>query len=155
MTTPVVASAESRYETCAANVQLDEVTAWLEEAGAPYADKLWALMCAESTGKLDAVREDTNVYGAWQMSGATLRRYGCSPLNSTLEEQTICAAQYLRHLRDDMRMLSFEELIHAWALGGHNFERRGRTGTKMSKNLVWTVKRMLELDRERRGSAGE
>ena len=96
------------------------------------------LMVAESGCKENA-QSAKGALGFWQLTGATARKYGCANPHD-LGCATRAAALYIRHLE---RMFdSFDAVIMAYNMGGHNLKRYG--ATREAKALAWTVKRILK-----------
>ena len=55
---------------------------------------------------------------------------------------TLAAARYIKHLQQRFHTMS--EVIHAYNMGGHNYERFGKP-TKEAKGLSWCVQHRVKL----------
>jgi membrane-bound lytic murein transglycosylase MltF len=97
------------------------------------------LMVAESGCRQNAVSHK-GARGFWQLMPSTATRYGCRDLYS-IECATRAAARYIRHLQTSFK--SFDDIIAAYNMGGHNLRRHGRTREAMG--LVITVHRLIRL----------
>lgn len=97
------------------------------------------LMVAESRCKPHAVSR-MGAQGFWQLMPSTAKHYGCRDLYN-LECATHAAAHYIRHLQTSFK--SFEDVIAAYNMGGHNLKRYGRT--REAVGLVITVHRLMRL----------
>lgn len=112
------------------------------------------LMVAESRCK-ERATSNKGARGFWQLMPATSRHYGCDDPDN-LECATRAAAKYLKRLSDEFS--SFEEIIMAWNMGGHNYARRGagpeaRGLAKRVKDLIKTdslIKETKDAEEERR-----
>lgn len=94
------------------------------------------LMVAESRCTPKA-RSSKGAQGFWQLTNATAKHYGCNDAND-LECATMAASRYLKHLERSFD--SFDRVIMAYNLGGHNLIKKGPTGE--AKGLVWKVKEL-------------
>ena len=97
------------------------------------------LMVAESGCRQGAV-SGAGAHGFWQLMPKTARDYGCyHPHN--LECATRAAARYIRHLESTFR--SFDEVIAAYNMGGHNLRKHGTT--RQARGLVYTVRQIMRV----------
>lgn len=98
------------------------------------------LMVAESRCTKDAV-SPKGARGFWQMMPATAKHYSCSDL-SDLQCSTRAAARYIKRLQSEFK--SFDSVIMAWNMGGHNYARNG-AGPE-AKGLLRRVKAIMSHD---------
>ena len=125
---------------------------WLEQC-APYkqqvveiladygvSENFYYLMVAESHCREDAV-SSKGAKGFWQLMPSTARHYGCN-MPDDVECATRAAAQYLSHLSKSFT--SFNDIIAAYNMGGHNFKAKGHT--QQSIGLVKRVNELMKLD---------
>ena len=114
----------------------DQVLRILEEqdVSADY----YYLMIAESRCTPKA-QSSTGAQGFWQLLPATAKRYGCSDPHD-LECATIAAAGYIRHL--ESMFDSFDDVIIAYNMGGHNYLKRKPTGEALG--LVRKVRGLMQ-----------
>ena len=98
------------------------------------------LLVAESKCTINAISSE-GAMGFWQMLRSTAKHYGCDDPHD-LEDATRAAAAYIKHLQESFS--TFDDVIAAYNMGGHNLKKRGRT--QAAKNLVFTVKYLKNLD---------
>lgn len=96
------------------------------------------LMVAESRCTDKAVSAK-GAAGFWQLMPRTAKHYGCRDLHD-LECATRAAARYIRHLQSDFK--SFEDVIIAYNMGGHNYRRT--KATREALGLVWKVRELMK-----------
>ena len=94
------------------------------------------LMVAESRCRTNA-RSNKGAQGFWQLTTETAKHYGCNNAHD-LECATAAAARYLAHLERSFD--SFERVIMAYNLGGHNLTKYGPS--REAKGLAWKVKEL-------------
>lgn len=99
------------------------------------------LMVAESRCKEDA-RSKAGAQGFWQLMPATGKAYGCDDLYN-LECSTRAAARYIKSL--EARFNTFEEVIIAYNMGGHNYQKYGKSAQALG--LVRRVKMIQKADK--------
>lgn len=95
------------------------------------------LMSAESRCRKGAVSHKGAV-GFWQLMPYTGKYYGCSNLND-LECATRAASKYIKHLQT--MFSSFDDVIIAYNMGGHNYLRLKKP-SKEASGLLSKVKRL-------------
>ena len=130
------------------SIALADHASWLERCE-PYRDTVqsilsahglstdyYFLMVAESRCTPKA-RSSKGAQGFWQLTKATAKNYGCDDAHD-LECATMAAARYLKHLERSFN--SFERVIMAYNLGGHNLIKYGPTSE--AKGLAWKVKEL-------------
>lgn len=123
-------------------------TSWLDRCE-PYREQVqtilrdhglstdyYYLMVAESRCTPKA-RSSKGAQGFWQLTKATAKHYGCNDTHD-LERATHAAAAYLKHLEGSFN--SFERVIMAYNMGGHNLNKKGPSGE--AKGLLWKVKEL-------------
>ena len=106
------------------------------------------LMVAESRCTEKAVSEK-GAAGFWQLMPGTLKHYGCDDAFD-LECSTRAAARYLRHLHSVFG--TFDDVIIAYNMGGHNYKRNG--ATKQAKGLLFKVNSLKARSNNGRESEG-
>lgn len=94
-----------------------EVRSILKQEGVD--DSFYYLMVAESHCRVGAVSEKGAV-GFWQMMPYTMSKFGCEDA-SNISCQTHAAARYLLSLSE--RYHNKDDVIAAWNMGGHNYDR--------------------------------
>lgn len=99
------------------------------------------LMVAESKCTPDAT-SDKGAQGPWQLMPSTARHYGCTDPHD-IECATRAAAAYIRHLEGMFD--SFSDVIIAYNMGGHNYQRIGATAE--AKDLLWRVKKIKQAEK--------
>lgn len=103
----------------------------------------------ESRCKLDA-KSKSGAHGFFQVTKPTYNKYrpeGCRIDDiSDLRCNVIAAARYIKHLQK--RFYTLNEVIYAYNMGGHNFERRGSPSSE-AKGLVWCVNNRIKEDKNR------
>lgn len=99
------------------------------------------LMVAESKcrGKAES---KAGAEGFWQLMPHTSKSYGCNNPHD-LQCATHAAAKYIRQL--ESRFRTFEEVIIAYNMGGHNYQKRGKSGQALG--LVYRVKAIKRADK--------
>ena len=95
------------------------------------------LMVAESRCT-EKASSKAGAMGFWQLMPSTAKHYGCFHPHD-LECATKAAARYIQHLQKTFK--TFEEVIAAYNMGGHNFKQYG--ATNQAKGLIFLVKRLL------------
>lgn len=98
------------------------------------------LMVAESKCTINA-ESNKGAKGFWQLMPATSRHYGCFNTNN-IECSTIAAARYIKHLTEEFD--SFNDVIAAYNMGGHNYRRYGMT--REARGLVARVNAIRQQD---------
>lgn len=131
-----------------------------------YADKLeWLAQCAPYRAQVEAILAEENLsldyyfllvaeskctlnakssegaMGFWQMLKSTAKHYGCTDPND-LDSATRAAAAYIKHLQESFK--SFDDVIAAYNMGGHNLKKNGRSPSAQS--LVFAVRYLKKLD---------
>ena len=96
------------------------------------------LMVAESRCTA-AAKSSKGAQGFWQLMPRTARRFGCNDPHD-LRCATIAAARYIRHLSGQFE--TFEDILKAYNMGGHNYQRLGATAEAIG--LVWKVKELMK-----------
>lgn len=107
--------------------EAERVLAILWDEGVPA--RFFYLMLAESNARADA-ESNAGAVGAWQLTAATARRYGCTD-RENIEESTRAAARYLAKLRNDFNGDDWQ-VIAAYNQGGHNLRANGPTNEARS-----------------------
>lgn len=83
--------------------------------------------------------------GFFQLMPPTYRKY--RPADCTVDDidgvrcNSIAAARYIKHLQQ--RFSPMREVIYAYNMGGHNYEKRG-TPTSDAKGLNWCVQNKMK-----------
>lgn len=96
------------------------------------------LMVAESKCTINAESEK-GAKGFWQLMPATSRHYGCNDLHD-IECSTTAAIKYIKHLKE--RFKTFRDVIYAYNMGGHNYERKGASGEAIGLyNRIMEIKK--------------
>lgn len=142
---PSIASArdthiDSRLEQC---LPFKDTIIELLQSEDVSSDYFYLAVC-ESGCKIKSSKAGAR--GFFQLMPPTFRKYkpgGCS--NSDIDNircNTIAAARYLKHLQHRFHTLS--DVIHAYNMGGHNYERRSKP-TQEAKGLSWCVQRRIKL----------
>lgn len=99
------------------------------------------LMVAESRCKPSA-KSHAGARGFWQLMPHTARTYGCNNPDD-LECATKAAAKYLKAL--ESRFDTFQDVIAAWNMGGHNYKKNGISAQALG--LVYRVKAIRRADK--------
>ena len=99
------------------------------------------LMVAESKCR-DKAESKAGAQGYWQLMPRTSRTYGCNNPHD-LDCATHAAAKYIKQL--ESRFRTFEEVIIAYNMGGHNYQRHGKSNQALG--LVYRVKAIRRADR--------
>lgn len=99
------------------------------------------LMVAESKCRNKA-ESKAGAEGFWQLMPGTARSYGCNNPHD-LSCATHAAAKYIKQL--ESRFRTFEEVIIAYNMGGHNYQRHGKSGQALG--LVYRVKAIRRADK--------
>lgn len=100
------------------------------------------LMVAESRCTANAT-SPKGARGFWQMMPATAKHYSCSDLDD-LQCATRAAARYIKHLQSEFQ--SFDRVVMAWNMGGHNYARNG-AGPE-ARGLLSRAKAIMAQDAE-------
>ena len=95
------------------------------------------LMVAESRCTINA-KSKAGARGFWQLMPSTAKHYGCLHPDE-VECATKAAAKYVKHLQKSFK--SFNEVIKAYNMGGHNYRLHGATND--AKGLVFLVNRLI------------
>lgn len=97
------------------------------------------LMVAESrcTEKAESSK---GAQGFWQLMPSTSRHYGCNDPHN-LECASRAAAKYIKHLESSFE--SFNDVIAAYNMGGHNYAKYG--ATKQAMGLISVVNTLINL----------
>lgn len=98
------------------------------------------LMVAESKCTTKA-KSYAGAEGFWQLMPRTARSYGCNNPHD-LSCATHAAAKYIKQL--ESRFRTFEEVIIAYNMGGHNYKKHGKSGQALG--LVYRVKKIKGTD---------
>lgn len=98
------------------------------------------LMVAESRCKENA-ESKAGARGFWQLMPATGRRFGCNDLYE-ITCSTHAAAKYIKSL--EARFNTFEEVIVAYNMGGHNYQKHGKSAQALG--LVRRVRMIQKAD---------
>lgn len=130
-----------------------DYTKWLE-ACYPYKEKVfdilskegvstnyYYLMVAESKCRKNAVSK-AGARGFWQLMPGTSNRFGCENPDD-FECATHAAAKYIKSL--ESRFNTFEDVIIAYNMGGHNYKKHGKSGQALG--LVYRVKAIRRADK--------
>ena len=116
----------------------EEVTDILKSEG--VSTDYYYLMVAESKCQ-DKAESTAGAQGYWQLMPKTAKSYGCNnPYD--LQCATHAAAKYIKQL--EARFRTFEEVIIAYNMGGHNYQRHGKTNQALG--LVYRVKAIRRAD---------
>lgn len=99
------------------------------------------LMVAESKCR-DKAESKAGAQGFWQLMPRTSRTYGCNNPHD-LDCATHAAAKYIKQL--ESRFRTFEEVIIAYNMGGHNYQKHGKSGQALG--LVYRVKQIRRADK--------
>lgn len=99
------------------------------------------LMVAESRCKKKA-ESKAGALGFWQLMPATGRSFGCNDLHD-IDCATHAAAKYIKSL--EARFDTFEEVIIAYNMGGHNYKKHGKSTQALG--LVRRVRMIQRADR--------
>lgn len=99
------------------------------------------LMVAESKCR-DKAESKAGAQGFWQLMPSTAKSYGCNNPHD-LSCATHAAAKYIKQL--ERRFKTFEEAIIAYNMGGHNYQKHGKSGQALG--LVWRVKQIRKADK--------
>ena len=99
------------------------------------------LMVAESKCR-DKAESKAGAEGFWQLMPGTAKSYGCKDPHN-LECATHAAAKYIKQL--ESRFRTFEEVIIAYNMGGHNYQKHGKSGQALG--LVYRVKKIKGADK--------
>lgn len=99
------------------------------------------LMVAESKCRIGA-KSQAGALGFWQLMPETSRRFGCDNPDD-LECATHAAAKYIKSL--EARFETFEDVIIAYNMGGHNYQRHGKSNQALG--LVYRVKSIKKADK--------
>lgn len=97
------------------------------------------LMVAESKCTPKATSK-AGAKGFWQLMPSTAKHYGCFHLDD-VECATKAAAGYIKSL--EKRFTSFREVIAAYNMGGHNYQRAG----KMTAEAYGLIARVFAIKR--------
>lgn len=98
------------------------------------------LMVAESRCR-DKAESKAGAQGFWQLMPSTAKSYGCNNPHD-LECSTKAAAKYIKQLED--RFNTFEKVIAAYNMGGHNLRKKGISSQAIG--LVRRVKLIKKAD---------
>ena len=116
------------------------VVSILEEEGV-HTDYYY-LMVAESRC-VENAKSGKGARGFWQLMPATAYHYGCHDPHE-LECATRAAAKYIKHLQEVFP--TFNHVIAAYNMGGHNLKRQGMT--TQAEGLVKRVNAIREKDND-------
>ena len=139
---PSIASAhdDSRLERCLPYKEM--ITELLQSEGVS-SDYFYLAVC-ESGCKLKPSKAGAR--GFFQLMGPAYRKYkpdDCSKDDiNDVRCNTVAAARYIKHLQQRFHTMS--EVIYAYNMGGHNYERRGEP-TQDAKGLSWCVQHRVKL----------
>lgn len=111
----------------------------LREEG--VSDDYYYLMVAESRCK-EKAESNAGALGFWQLMPATGRRFGCTDLHD-IDCATHAAAKYIKSL--EARFSTFEEVIVAYNMGGHNYIKYGKSAQALG--LVRRVRMIQKADK--------
>lgn len=130
-----------------------DYTKWLD-ACEPYKDKVFEilskegvstnyyyLMVAESKCRENAVSK-AGARGFWQLMPGTSNRFGCDNPDD-IECATHAASKYIKSL--ESRFNTFEDVIIAYNMGGHNYKKYGKSNQALG--LVYRVKAIRRADK--------
>lgn len=117
----------------------DQVEQMLKDEG--VSTDYYYLMVAESKCTPKATSK-AGAKGFWQLMPSTAKSYGCNNPHD-LNCATHAAAKYIKQL--ESRFKTFEEVIIAYNMGGHNYQKHGKSGQALG--LVWRVKQIRRADR--------
>lgn len=130
-----------------------DYTKWLD-ACEPYKDKVfdilskegvstnyYYLMVAESKCRENAVSK-AGARGFWQLMPVTSNRFGCDTPDD-IDCATHAAAKYIKSL--ESRFNTFEDVIIAYNMGGHNYKKHGKSNQALG--LVYRVKQIIKEDK--------
>ena len=136
-------------KVCFAN----DYSKWIE-ACAPHKDKVidilskegvstnyYYLMVAESKCRENAVSK-AGARGFWQLMYGTSKRFGCDNPDD-FKCATHAAAKYIKSLEN--RFDTFEDVIIAYNMGGHNYKKHGKSTQALG--LVYRVKQIIKADK--------
>lgn len=99
------------------------------------------LMVAESKCR-DKAESKAGAEGFWQLMPRTAKSYGCKDAHD-LQCATHAAAKYIKQL--ESRFRTYEEVIIAYNMGGHNYQKHGKSGQALG--LVYRVKQIRRADK--------
>lgn len=99
------------------------------------------LMVAESRCRENA-ESKAGARGFWQLMPATSKSYGCNNPHD-LSCSTHAAAKYIKSL--EARFNTFEEVIIAYNMGGHNYKKHGKSAQALG--LVRRVRMIQKADK--------
>lgn len=131
---------DSRLQRC---LDYKDIIVELLQSEGVSSDYFYLAVC-ESGCKLKP--SHVGARGFFQLMPPTYRKYkpeGCS--NEDIDDircNTIAAARYIKHLQK--RFSPMREVIFAYNMGGHNYEKRG-TPTQDAKGLNWCVQHRVKL----------
>lgn len=117
----------------------DQVEQILKDEG--VSTDYYYLMVAESKCTPKATSK-AGAKGFWQLMPSTAKSYGCNNPHD-LNCATHAAAKYIKQL--ESRFKTFEEVIIAYNMGGHNYQKHGKSGQALG--LVWRVKQIRKADK--------
>lgn len=124
-------------DACAPYKQI--VTEILKSEG--ISTNYYYLMVAESKCRENAVSK-AGARGFWQLMSGTSKRFGCDNPDD-IECATYAAAKYIKSL--ERRFNTFEDVIIAYNMGGHNYKKYGKSGQALG--LVYRVKKIRRADK--------
>ena len=139
---PTLAYAEnedSRLQRC---LTYKDIIIELLQSEDVSSDYFYLAVC-ESGCKLKPSRAGAR--GFFQLMPPTYRKYkpeGCT--NEDIDDircNIVAAARYIRHLQERFHTMS--EVIFAYNMGGHNYEKRG-SPSKEAKGLNWCVQHRIK-----------
>lgn len=117
----------------------EQVTEILKSEG--ISTDYYYLMVAESKCR-DKAESKAGAKGFWQLMTPTAHHYGCHNPHD-LQCATHAAAKYIKQL--ESRFRTFEEVIIAYNMGGHNYQKHGKSGQALG--LVYRVKSIRRVDK--------
>lgn len=117
----------------------EQVTEILKSEG--ISTDYYYLMVAESKCR-DKAESEAGAQGFWQLMTPTSHHYGCRNPHD-LQCATHAAAKYIKQL--ESRFKTFEEVIIAYNMGGHNYQKHGKSGQALG--LVYRVKQIRRADK--------
>lgn len=133
--------------------QAQDYSAWLDKCK-PYRETVeqildsegvsrdyYYLMVAESKCR-DKAESKAGAQGYWQLMPHTSKSYGCNNPHD-LQCATHAAAKYIKQL--ESRFKTFEEVIIAYNMGGHNYQKHGKSGQALG--LVYRFKQIRRADK--------